>query len=711
MILTCLTLWLKLCFNHEYVSYGLYSKICCTKILKMHKVIVKIPNYCENKNGDIHYHFNVGYHPKIIDSNQYTYVGKYKNDDCNSNRVTEAVYWKFDDKAFCNVNRCTNIRFVIMLSLTIFVSCLLVISSATNDHEAWFVYVYACFGISLLESLCVSRLARCCIVIEVFAWFTQIVIQTDVQSDVFFDGECRRTLNANSAMMWSFVLRLFFYYGATLGMSNKESKKIAFKVLLSQMGSILDLITDLIVIYVWIIFENYYWSLFQCLILLSSQLIQIYFIIKKDAKNSKIFTKQQGQNVPHKQIQSNCFKIFDLFFIFIGLGKLWFGTKKLANVSSLTHNNDNKNNSGTNYNNNNNENNDSYRKTSFEMIKIWEFLFESFPTLLLSCYILLNEGEQGRLAVILSMIVSFSNLSLTLVRAMSKSSKRNEKSNVKVEQNMDDILFGNSNVTNTYAHVQRPSLELAHTRTASTACHGLDDLDDKTQSSCVTGQSVSQQEPTNTLELWYERPFVKQQSNSKPKSQKKWKYINYFVIWTFSVTDSFIRFVPLLMFIAFLKSIVSNFASFFIFFVIFCAIFAFEANVLINEKIIAQNPQSANYHNTNDNQDRSEAKSTSETKCNVERLIYSFYCVITGSLYLLAFIQLPYLEFNVTNASFFKKYQSIRIIFSIFVLILLFFIQLIMQIWHYNWAFLTCFVVLVIHFASFYYLVKFIIAG
>ena len=221
------------------------------------------------------------------------------------------------------------------------------------------------------------------------------------------------------------------------------------------------------------------------------------------------------------------------------------------------------------------------------------------------------------------------------------------------------------------------------------------------ESSCETGQTVSQQPQIDTLELWQERPYVKPQSKSQSDKQKNTSsnvngagagivviYFNYFMFWTFSITDSFIRFVPLLMFIAFLNDVMSQFASFFIFCIIFCAIFAFEAHVLMNEKIIEQRTKSADNENRrkNNNTNRLEAKPKQDS--HVDGLIYSFYCVITGSLYLLVFIKVPYLNFNVTNASFFQKYQLIRIFFSVFLLILLYFVQLIMHIWYYNWIFL-----------------------
>ena len=314
IILFLIPLWLfllfKLSFNREYISYELYSKLCCKQIFKMDKVIVIIPNYCEIEHGDIHYHLNVGYHPKMNDT-QYIYVGKYNNNDYYSYQVTEAVFWKIDDKSVSNVRRCSNIRLVIMLSLALISFALLWISIEETGFVNFHVYVYGCFGIGVLESLCVSWLARCCVVIEVFAIMIQFYlfpyIETHDRSDALFDGQCVSTYEFE-IFGWLLVLRVFFYYGATLAMSNKESKKIAFLMtimLISQMASMLDLMTDLTVVYVWIIFKNYYWSLFQCLILLTSQFIQIYFIIKKYEMYSKIFDKQQWQNVSNKQLKSN----------------------------------------------------------------------------------------------------------------------------------------------------------------------------------------------------------------------------------------------------------------------------------------------------------------------------------------------------------------------------------------------------------------------
>ena len=109
-----------------------------------------------------------------MNDNQYICVEKYKNYDHNSNhnQVTDAVFWKFDDKSVCNAKRCSNIRFVMMLYLTLISFCLFWTFVSIRVH----VYVYVCFVIGLLESLCVSRLARCFIIIEIFAILTEFYL-------------------------------------------------------------------------------------------------------------------------------------------------------------------------------------------------------------------------------------------------------------------------------------------------------------------------------------------------------------------------------------------------------------------------------------------------------------------------------------------------------------------------------------------------------
>ena len=183
-----------------------------------------------------------------------------------------------------------------------------------------------------------------------------------------------------------------------------------------------------------------------------------------------------------------------------------------------------------------------------------------------------------------------------------------------------------------------------------------------------------------------------------------WKNGHYVIIWFFSISDSFVRCVPLLMLISFLNGNGWNrlfdnnwpqFASFTIFALFYGGGFVFEFRILNKEFIIEKMK----------NGDANKYNKYNKYHEHICGFIYSFYCVISNSLYLMVLMndKLPHLKYKVKNSKYFVKYQIIRIVASVFILLLLSVLQLIAWSNHFTWTYLACFFVFIAHVVSFYF--------
>ena len=139
---------------------------------------------------------------------------------------------------------------------------------------------------------------------------------------------------------------------------------------------------------------------------------------------------------------------------------------------------------------------------------------------------------------------------------------------------------------------------------------------------------------------------------------------DYFVIWTFGVTDSFVRSAPLLMLISFINLFDysgSQIVTFVVFIILYSIGWAFEFVILSKELIVARIDKETNW-----------GKKYYQCHKKIYLLIYSFYSVISNALYLMVLIKVPYLRHRVTNLKYFNKYQLIRIGASVAILVMLF---------------------------------------
>ena len=154
--------------------------------------------------------------------------------------------------------------------------------------------------------------------------------------------------------------------------------------------------------------------------------------IRKTISGTNVFASVNNSN----NNENKYIEYIDYIMILIGLGKLWFGLKKITDMGEyLTMKNPN--------NNNNHINEENYSiifdKFNLEIIKLWELLFENFPTMLLSIYILLLEQNWTSIAVIISLVISFGNASNTIICTVldENNSKYNKDEQLKTESEIN----------------------------------------------------------------------------------------------------------------------------------------------------------------------------------------------------------------------------------------------------------------------------------
>ena len=168
--------------------------------------------------------------------------------------------------------------------------------------------------------------------------------------------------------------------------SKSEINKLA-SIVLSNFASVFDLMTDYIVIYVWVTTNNIRFAAAQCCILLMSSLyatISVHNEIKKKKKSQNMNSYKMSQ-------------IFEISFTLLGCGSLWKAISVWHNFF---------------------QNNKHYRKS-----KISENLLESFPSVGLGLYVTLSQDLVYSPSVFASIIFSFINISITIARITTKHSK------------------------------------------------------------------------------------------------------------------------------------------------------------------------------------------------------------------------------------------------------------------------------------------------
>ena len=806
-------IWLLLTFHlwykKDYISFWLYSYIC-SKNMTQKIVYFDNDNYNSNLNQkytivdlvdvDCHPHFTHDYlfGGKLADYISLKYINldhikeRYEqllrlrlgdndkvgidnhtpidddnfNINVNFNPSNLYVFWKIESNCKKQCGQCRQCNecsppasFWLQLNLILIPLIFLIVYVV----GLWWRSFVICVSIM---ALFVSRLAMVSAII--CAIFFLIIFRLIIymfyysnneydDDDPLFDAVTDDSYVFPQVTAWGGICLLSLIYISSLKVSTKRSKNIAFLLIMSEIASALDLLTDIAVIFVWIKTEAYYWAGLQIIIVIVSQWIELYFIIIIHDDGSSFTLLPFGKNAEN---------VMDLIFILFGLGKLWLGMKKLMNIHG-----------GSYYRRNQHD-------INFQLIKIWELLFESFPTLFLSSYILSLHANIINSQIILSMTLSFCNISMTVTTLASRAlirkdkKKKNKKhihenhmhnQNHKLKQNfhliidklaideksnneeieMHDLNTGMQNdhlVTNSTIYtdssnkksrkIQKwcsiyeynydavyldPKIRLSH-QNKGKKVPGLSISDDNGDDSSyiyLTDENSDEHEDENenensdvNLHSCCRRlnDFIDLYIYHLPDWQLLFRQCYYdFMIWSFSITDSFVRVIPMVMLISFIhsqyfvtsssndiddddnynyNSDVNNSWDTFIVFgihsVLYLIIFGYELYILTKGFIIERDENHGSL---------------------IMDIIYSFYSVISSGLYILVLIDLPELKYKINHSLNFFAYQMVRICFSIVILLILTILQLISWSDYYTWAYLTCLIVFVLHLASFYHFV------
>ena len=404
-------LYLKLWYNKDYCSFKIYSNDRCPNSIQMSEMKKVVISFDDRL---IDYNFldliDVDCHPML--RKHYLYIGRF------GKIHNSYIFWKHTSVANYNADCCDcSCGFAFYLFLR-YILCVICVFISVNVQ---IIYLDVClavlFSIIAIEALFISRFARwtsiTLVCYEICMYILLRNISFDTRNDDPFiennsdDMIYQQTARQQAAWQWLGILFLIFI--ESLWLSTKQSKQIALFILLSEIASTLDVMTDIAVIFVWMITDNVYWAAFQIVIIATSQFIELYLLIINDSSSNDDSNNPNNMKAASKyRNPENIIDVLDLVFVFLGLGKLWFGMKKLANIRSSL--------KTSKFGRIRSE-----HDVNFQLIKIWEVLFESFPTLLLSSYIILLKTDRDliRPQIILSMIVSVCNLSFTLTGAMS----------------------------------------------------------------------------------------------------------------------------------------------------------------------------------------------------------------------------------------------------------------------------------------------------
>ena len=131
---------------------------------------------------------------------------------------------------------------------------------------------------------------------------------------------------------------------------------------------LIDLVTDVNVVIIWILGGNYGWAIMQILIIVYAQAFSAYNVTDKKCAH-------------HNIIQ--------LSLVVTGFGRLYFGVRPWGAEKQFLR---------------------------FQRLKVWEMIFESFPTVALQFYIVLRTNSPTH--VLASLIVSFISISFTFYKIL-----------------------------------------------------------------------------------------------------------------------------------------------------------------------------------------------------------------------------------------------------------------------------------------------------
>ena len=166
---------------------------------------------------------------------------------------------------------------------------------------------------------------------------------------------------------WTLPIVFLSFY-----LSSNDIVRKSSSIVVSIFTSMLDMVTDILVVYTWIISGNFDWAMFQLGFIL---LGQFYSAVKL----YKLKTANIGA--------------VEIILILFGCGKSWYGAKTFKHFDEIEY---------------------------FKKLKIWEIIFESFPSIVLAVYISIEQNKMYASSVMLSVIMSCVNISMTVMLIMFK---------------------------------------------------------------------------------------------------------------------------------------------------------------------------------------------------------------------------------------------------------------------------------------------------
>ena len=383
---------LKLSTNKHYVNFWINGRSCMPAIVKAKKYRIAIS---DKYIYDMQPFLNKQYlFDKKWTANSYT-----KSHDIQLPNNTN-IFWKFNSKY--GMTLCLNIRFFLLLAA--FCCYMTFLYTFTSDRAVFFwignviiaeFCIFNKFGLACFSTLFGFML--------MYSFFGRNIWFEDYNNDLF-GSESSDYLSSESIeyelffMLW-YVSYITVATFCSLYFAQKESFNIGARYFLSFLSSTLDLATDLLVAYFWYISENYSWAAMQIGILFLSQIFTIYLLIIHNINSNSNNYSNSDRNTKIKV------KIIDFLMILFGFGKLWYGIKELSSLAKEKSRYSIRNVVKTNMN------------FTMEFVKLCEILFETLPSLMLGSYIIFLQNSIS-ISVALSMVVSFANLSFSLIQIM-----------------------------------------------------------------------------------------------------------------------------------------------------------------------------------------------------------------------------------------------------------------------------------------------------
>ena len=172
-------------------------------------------------------------------------------------------------------------------------------------------------------------------------------------------------------ILWSLPNLFLSFY-----LSSKYIVRNSSFIVISNFTSVIDMVTDILVVYTWMIDDHFCWAIFQLSFVVMGQFYSALMIFYTNINDKKSY-----------------FDIIEIVITMCGFGKLWYGAKTLKNSQAISF---------------------------FKKLKIWEIIFESFPSAVLAFFISIAQNELYSRSVLLSFIVSFLNISMTVMLIMFK---------------------------------------------------------------------------------------------------------------------------------------------------------------------------------------------------------------------------------------------------------------------------------------------------